>query len=335
MSEEIIAPVSNVSHRFKVVAELLTVLAIAGYAVGFIIVNSYLFTFGYSGHALFKTTYISAGMLFLYLVVPLALCIGAIILNGQKAAAIPQVQVSHFFSATSFIVLLLMYIPHMTLRFIGSDGLRSPAEEEIWLKSVIVGVVGVITLTIIVLENIKREWRPALWAKKYPNLGLLLLFVLVYMLDFKGEVVLFLVMVGAAIFLAIVVLLDKEPLLIRVLTKPHEVARDLSLTIGMFLFAMGLFGVSVYPSIKPQYGGGQPSRVRVLIGEEKMNALIRGSGLKNLESMLGDTQLIDSTEKELLLLLKSTYGDKGILLQVDRTIVDAVMYLHSSSSVKQ
>jgi hypothetical protein len=47
----------------KFAAEALTVLAIGSYAIGFIIVNSYLLAFGYSSYALFKTTYIGAGEL--------------------------------------------------------------------------------------------------------------------------------------------------------------------------------------------------------------------------------------------------------------------------------
>lgn len=67
----------------------------------------------------------------------------------------------------------------------------------------------------------------------------------------------------------------------------------------------------------------------MLIAEEKKTVLRTQGGPRNIDTLLADTQLIDSTEKELLLLLKSTYDDKGLLLQVDRSIVDAVLYLPS------
>lgn len=330
MSEETIEPVGKTTHIIKFAAESLTILAIAGYAIGFVTVNSYLFKFGYSGHALLKTTYISAGMLFLSLVVPLALCISAIVLSGRKAVANPQDQISIFFTFNSFIILILLYIPFQTLFYISSDGIQSSFEENVLWQSVIFGVVTFMSLTIIVLEKVQSDWSLAVWAKKYPNLGVLLLLLLMFILRYKIEVVTFLVLAMIAVFFAMNFILDKQSLSSRLLERPHGVAIDLVLILGALLMAMGLFGVSVYPHIKPQYGGGQPSRVRVVIEEEKRNILSQGSGLKNIETMLADTQLIDSTEKELLLLLQSNYDDKGLLMQVDRSIVDAVIYLQPS-----
>lgn len=121
-----------------------------------------------------------------------------------------------------------------------------------------------------------------------------------------------------------------EHLLVRLRDWPPGVAYELVVLIGLALAAMGLFGTTLYGNIKPQYGGGHPPRVRVLIAEKNRSVLNPLVSPGNMESMLADTQLIDNTEKEILLLLKSSYDDKGVLLQVDRSIVDAVLYLPSA-----
>jgi hypothetical protein len=46
--------------------------------------------------------------------------------------------------------------------------------------------------------------------------------------------------------------------------------------------------------------------------------------------MLAQAQLLDGADNKLLVLLKSSHGDKGILMQIDRSLVDAVVYLSST-----
>lgn len=314
----------------KVAAEGLTVLAVGSYAIGFIIVNSYLLTFGYSGNALIKTTYISAGILFLLLVTPLALLLYSFFLSRQWANDTTQDLSARRRRVNILSLGLLAFVAYYILNHIASNELRAYYEESAWWAPFISGAALVIFIGWLTLENINREWKLAVRAKKYAGLSTLFLYFTIFLTAFKIEVVFCLAFVVLAVFLGMQFFLNDRSILHRLRESPPDVALDLVIVIVLSLTAIGLFGTTLYGHIRPQYGGGQPTRVRVLIAEGKLTVLRLQGGLRNIDTLLSDTQLIDSSEKELLLLLKSSYDDKGLLFQVDRSIVDAVLYLPSS-----
>ncbi len=318
------------SQIIKIAAEALTVLAIGSYAIGFIVVNSYLLAYGYSSYALFKTAYIGAGILFLIFVTPMAITLYSFVLSREWAKDTSQ-DLSAKRRRLNFVSIpILIFVAYFMLNSIASDELRTAADEFPSWVIYLMAAVLVISVCMLFLENVNREWRLAVWAKKYNGLSSFILYITGFFWSYKVVALYSILLVGFAVWLTIKFLFGEQSILTRVRDWPPGVAAELAGVIGLSLVAIGFFGTTLYGHIKPQYGGGKPSRVRVLIAEGKKGALSPQDWPKNMESLLADTQLIDSTEKELLLLLKSSYEDKGLLLQVDRSIVDAVLYLPSS-----
>src|SRR5262249_17420170 len=120
----------------KSLAEAFTVVAVTSYAFGFIIVNSYLLTFGYSGNALFKTTYISAGILFLLLVTPFALSIYSIFLSAR----LPDDSASQSSRLRMLGFGLLPYSSWLLLSAVASEDLKLAQDERSWWWSLIFGI---------------------------------------------------------------------------------------------------------------------------------------------------------------------------------------------------
>lgn len=321
---------NSTNQAIKFAAESLTVLAIASYAIGFIIVNSYLLTFGYSSNALFKTTYIGAGILFFLIATPIALSMYSFILNGQWAKDTSQDSSAKRQRLNFVSIGILAFATYYLLNHVASYELRSTSEESLTWVNYLIVVILAISILFLILENVTRKWTLAVWAKRYSGLSYLILYLTVFVSSFKIEVVFCIAILALAIWLAMKLFFEEQSVLTRLRNWPPGLVYDLVVAISLLLGAMGLFGTTLYGNIKPQYGGGHPPRVRVLIAEEKKDVLDPLVAPGNMKSMLADTQLIDSTEKELLLLLKSTYDDKGVLLQVDRSIVHAVVYLPSS-----
>lgn len=314
----------------KFAAEALTVLAIGSYAIGFIIVNSYLLAFGFSSSSLFKTTYIGAGILFLLFVTPMALTLYSFILGREWAKDTSQDSSAKRRRLNFVSIPILVFAVYFLLNHIASDELRSTTEEYPFWTICLFAAVLVISMCMLFLENINRGWTLAVWAKKYTGLSSFVLYIAIFLWSYKVQAVYCIVLVALAVWSTIQFFFAERSILVRFRDWPPGVVWDLAIVIGLSLTAIGFFGTTLYGHIRPQYGGGQPSRVRVLIAEDKKTVLSAQSGVRNMDSLLADTQLIDSTEKELLLLLKSTHDDKGVLLQVDRSIVDAVLYLPSS-----
>jgi hypothetical protein len=206
----------------------LTVLAIGSYTIGFIIVNSYLLTFGYSGNALFKTVYISAGILFLLLVTPLALCMYSFFLSSRWAKDNTQ-DLSDKRRRLNIISLgALTFASYFILNQISSNELRASYEESAWWTPYIIGAGFVISLSLLTLEKIKREWKLAVWAKKYAGLWLLLLYLTSLFTAFKFEVVFCLGFVALAVFIALMFFLQDQSIPHRLQDWPPSVVYDLA-----------------------------------------------------------------------------------------------------------
>ena len=352
MSDQANSPRLGVSQAIRAIAEAGSVLAIGSYCIGFLIINSYLLTFGYSGVPLFKSSYISAGVLFLALAVPLALVAHSTITSHRalrqamaKAkvtapslppeapkmdamvenirASVTERKIRH--------LTLLSVIPYAVLYFIALDELRISGEEArsqyggwmLYIFSLVISVSSILAI----LEVVKKDWKLAKWAKMYPGLGLVLLYVSSLFMTFKLEVLLCIGLMVLAMYWLINTVLLEEPFLDRLRNKSDIVAIELIFSLGLILAAIVLFGTTLYGHLKPEFGGGHPSRVRVFVSEKAKETLTLQGGPRDISTLLADTRLIDSTENHLLLLLKASHDDKGLLMQLDRSIVDAVVYL--------
>src|SRR3989442_1216527 len=70
---ESVPPRLSLQELVRRAAEVTTIGLATTYVIGFLIVNTYLMSYGYSGAMLFKTRHISAGALFIFLVAILSL----------------------------------------------------------------------------------------------------------------------------------------------------------------------------------------------------------------------------------------------------------------------
>ena len=91
-------------------------------------------------------------------------------------------------------------------------------------------------------------------------------------------------------------------------------------------FTISSFSNSFYPYVKPQFGGEQLSRVRVILSEHKDGQIAKLGFTKPPVDLLAEAQLLDSTDNEFLIVVKSAANDKGVLIQLERRMVDTIMY---------
>lgn len=316
---------SGIQRFIKSATETLTILGIGSYIAGFLIVNSYLLTFGYAPYSLFRTTYLSAGVLFLFFIAPIILSMYSLHLgfrltqkgNSQRARVSIGTLGILFFSFT------------MVLRAIGTSEMQNDPEE--WLPNSWqpwLALLGLVSGTILIfLENIGKQWWLAEWAKQYRGLWLVTMYLSILVAMFRMEIVFYCSLLSAVVFQVVRVASQKDSLLDRLRDWPPNVVAEMMIPVIVLPILVGLFGTDIYGKIKAQYGGGHPSRVRVLIQPDRMAQLSVGSGQKNLSTMLAEAQLLDSSDNKLLVLLKSSHGDKGLLMQIDRSLIDAVVYL--------
>jgi hypothetical protein len=319
-----------IAQIIKSLAEALTVATIMCYTIGFIIVNSYLLTFGYSGNALFKTTYISAGIFFLLLATPFALSLYSIFVSRRLANNPDPIHYDRH-RLPMLGVGMLGFVSWWLLNQAASNDLRVTIDDYSWPWQLIFPSCLGLLLILLTLETFEMGgWIVAKWAKRYRGLALSLMFLTMLAATFKSQVLYCLFFVAIAVYQGMQFFIQEQPITRRFQDWPPSVVAHMVTMLVTFLAAISIFGTELYGHIKPQFGGGQPARVRVVIPPDKLTALTHQGVLKNLSTLLADTQLIDSSDKELSLLLKSTHGDKGLLLQVDRSIVDAVLYLAPS-----
>jgi len=311
----------------KQATEAITVLAVASYAIGFIIVNSYLLTFGYSSSSLFKTTYISAGILFLLLATPLSLSLYSFVVSSQIAIDGGEGSADKRRGLNFVGMATLVIGSYFLLNNIVTNDLRK-SHDDLQTWEAILAAIGVLaSLVVLILESLNKTWSPVLWVKKFRGLAWLLLYGAMFLFSFKYEVVSTMILMAVSLGVIMRSVLLGSSIQERLRDWPPGVAYDTIFIIVLSLTAIGVFATTLYGHIKPQFGGGQPPRVRVVISDAN-RTLFRPSFLPSpMESMLADTQLIDSTDKAIVVLLKSSSDDKGVAFQIDRSLIDAVLYL--------
>lgn len=176
------------------------------------------------------------------------------------------------------------------------------------------------------LELTSKKWKVARWCKSSHGVPVLILYLLVF-LDFEIGVLLCLIALSAVYWILTYFAFKETNIFDEFKQRPSHILYHTAIVIPALLVALWIFGTTIYGYITPQFGGGYPSRVRISVPEEKMVRLLQETGLKNLNSMLLDTQLLESTDNRLLVLLKSSHGDKGLLMQIEQSLVDSILYL--------
>jgi hypothetical protein len=137
----------GVQRIIKVVAETLTIIGIGSYIIGFLIVNSHLLSFGYTPHSLFKTTYLSAGVLFLVLTTPIVL---AIYIAHRMFLETKQGEEHKIhFSNLLFVLLFLFY--SLTVLF-GTSDMQQDYDGATWKPLVILGMMIVLIAATFILR---------------------------------------------------------------------------------------------------------------------------------------------------------------------------------------
>lgn len=240
----------------KFAAEALTVLAIGSYAIGFIIVNSYLLAFGFSSYALFKTTYIGAGILFLLFILPIALTLYSFVLSREWAKDTSQDSSAKRRRLNLVSIPILVFAVYFLLNHIASDGLRSTTEEyPIWTIYLAAAVL-VVSLCMLILENVNREWTLAVWAKRYTGLSSFVLYITIFLYSYKVQAVYCIVFVALAVWATLQVFCAEQSILARFRDWPPGVIWDLAIVVGLSLTAIGLFGTTLYGHIRPHMAVG-------------------------------------------------------------------------------
>jgi hypothetical protein len=92
------------------------------------------------------------------------------------------------------------------------------------------------------------------------------------------------------------------------------------------LTAIIIYSLNFYGEAKPQFGGGLPANVRVIISDEKRIQLDKLGGVERVEQLLNNARLIEVSDQDYIVALKTEDGGER-LLQLDRTMVDAILYL--------
>jgi len=305
----------------KRAVEALTILAVSSYAIGFIIVNSYLLNYGSAGASLFKVKYISAGLLFLLIAALIAISFSAVFWARTQKEELESNRRRAVLWAPTF----ALYILYLLLNQITDSEVRSPLEEIQWLRWVPLAVLMMLVAGLVIEES-KWEWRGARWLRNNRGVSNLGLASVILITSYSPAVLMVLGLLAYIIFSAMSFAFSEDPVAVRFNDWPIKVIYDLAFFVVLLLISLGFFGQSMYGHIKPQYGGGQPARVRVVLAEEKRVQFMHLGLQQEAETLLGDTQLIDSTDTEFLFLVKKSHGDKGLLLQVNKSLVDVLLY---------
>lgn len=312
------------SERLKQAAEFLTILAVASYALGFVIVNSHLLTYGYSGAGLFKVKYISAGLLFLLLTSLIGFSFSAIFwARIQK-----NEHESNKRKAVIWAPAFAMFILTQVFIVISDKEIQSSSEHPLWPTWVSLGLLAFLMM-LMGIEASQWKWKGAEWLRKNPGLTYLLLMVFYLLHHMSLMAATILGFLALSIFFVMWFVLNEIPIMVRFKEWPTAVIHQMSIGLLFFLFMVGTFGTYLYGHILPQYGGGEPARVRVVLAKEKRDQL-KQLGYEENEALLADTLLIDSTDSEHLFLIKKTPETKGLLLQIKKDLVEVMLYYPAS-----
>jgi hypothetical protein len=198
MSEVAEAKHSEIQRFIKGVTETLTILGIGSYSFGFLIVNSYLLSFGYAPYSLFKTTYLSAGVLFVLFTTPIVLAVYSLRL-GFRLTAKGDPQRTRLNIGTFGILLFFFTVLFYNIGI--NDMWNDPDEWTPYSWRLFLGILGFVGGTILVyLENTGKQWKFAEWAKRYRGLWLLTMYLTSVVATLRVDIVIYLSSLTAVLY---------------------------------------------------------------------------------------------------------------------------------------
>ena len=59
--------------------------------------------------------------------------------------------------------------------------------------------------------------------------------------------------------------------------------------------------------------------------QDDIAKLRTSSGQKNSGTMIAEAQLLDNNDDKIVVLLKSSHGDRGLLMQIDKSLVNGII----------
>jgi uncharacterized membrane protein len=308
----------------KTLAESVTILGAIIYVTGFVIVNSYFLSYGYTVTPLFRVRYLSAGLLFAALCFLIAFGMFPVYWAYRKSQESPPVTSSELTWGLFGGLGIFFYVFKRIIEGIITDDIRGEgvnSYQNIHTAALIV----IVALLIFEVINAKRQWFPRLASVN--GLAAAVFFLLLFIgsvdlqaLQFVGGAV------GVVGILGILKLKEWEPDK-WITIDPVNNAYILAAGVGCAFFTISTFSTYFYPFVKPQFGGGQLSRVRVILNDDAIDQVAKLGFPKDPTQLLSDAQLLDSSDNEFLIVVKSSQSDRGVLLQLERHMVDTVMYL--------
>ena len=311
--------------------EAATLAVIACYVTGFVVVNSYyLITYGYAGSGIFKVKYISAGILFLVILLLLVAAIYPIYWASSQpednSVKTPKRRRQASIAGPSLCIVLLWQL----LVRITSPDIKIESEGS-WLtylpSAFMAAWFGLIGAEQALSWKVpEKSWIRITLTCVYVVLGLGVFFSAFMPLN-----ILFLLTLLGALSQLKDPILSKQPLLEQFREWPVAPTYNLLYSGLLFLTALVVFGAQFYGHVYPHFGGGAPPHVRIVLTADGKKAVEKLGYESPPSGTFEHVHLIDSDEQDYLVVLRWSDNTHGGLVQLKRAHVDSLLYLPTSS----
>lgn len=321
----------------KLVLQAIIGVGLVSYCLGFLIVNSYLFQFGFTSYGLFKTRYVAAGLNMIFLsLISTTLTLS---FTGVKRES----NLKHLSESASLVRLAVYAIGTIYSNLIFSfnrPGLIEPYLKNHFSDRVLGSLIGLFIFLVLLvpggvmhlLTKAKRWDQPTVEKGKHivkliNELGLGSI-----MLLWLSSVSLYLVLwIGGLAFIGFLILRFVYPKLKSAGTNSGTLTRKdwifAILAIPIFFSFIYAFSIALYPNIRQSVGGGKPLRVQLFLRPERVGFI--ANVLKvNDDGLSAEVELMDQTDQQYFLLTKpEKENDKRVVMQLDKDNFDGIMYL--------
>lgn len=198
----------------------------------------------------------------------------------------------------------------------------------VWLQVVL----GIVWLLPLVYEQ-SRNWKAP--EKSWVRLALGCAYIVIglgfFFAQFKPLSILFLLSLVVAQIGVLELFLSQKLLSVQLREWPVSPIYTLLVSGLALLSATVLFGTEFYGHALPNFGGGEPPHVRIVLTAEGKKAVDKLGYESPPSGMLEHVRLIESNDQEYLVVIRWDDKSHGGLVQLKRGYVDSLLYLPTSS----
>ena len=214
---------------------------------------------------------------------------------------------------------MALYLFSTLLNAIAGEAIKESFDFHPWWIELV--VFGLLALLIIAdISNWKKGFAPKLQA--YHGFSFLLLWIVITVSTYQLKALTFIPFLTLGIIMIFAVVNDERSISTQFEDNPTNSMYFASIFLGIAISAFTFFSTNFYSYIKPQFGGGLPPRVRIILAEGKTQFVDKLGYPQKADVLLSEALLIDSTDHEYLLLVKSSENDQGTLIQFRRELVE-------------